>query len=537
MSRIIAERYELEALPAGRGGMGEVWLGRDVRLERPVAVKFVRFPDDDQRDELVRRFVRESRITARLEHPGVPAVYDVGIDDAGTPYMVMQRVPGISVADLVAEHGPLPLGWAAGIAAQTCAVLAAAHAESLVHRDLKPGNLMLGPDGMVRVLDFGLAVALASGDSRITRTGEALGTPAYMAPELVMVGRTDHRTDLYALGCTLHEMLTGHRPFRGETAYAVMHQQVDGRVPDVRSLRPDVPADLAALVRTMMAKSPDDRPPSAAAAFAGLAGHVKELGALPGVVTPDPAPAPARMQATVLARIHAPMLEHATPEHATPEHTSPEQTATPAETGGRPISRDGSDDAARRSELRRVRAEAESLVAGSRREQAAELLAAAAPSATRALGAAHPDVVSLRSRLADLLFDGGHFRRAGELYIELITELDGAVAAEEHRRWRRQEATCRALSGDTATALTRLTVLLDDERADHGPDDERVLDLRKQVGLLQLGHGDAAQAAETFEVLLPDVERTRGAEHPETVQVRELHQTAVEAGAGGRRQR
>lgn len=517
MTRVIADRYQLDPLPAGRGGMGEVWLGRDVRLDRPIAVKFIRFPDDDQRDELVRRFVRESRITARLEHPGVPAVYDVGTD-GDTPYMVMQRVRGVSIADLVAEHGPLPLGWATGIAAQTCAVLAAAHAEALVHRDLKPGNLMLAPDGVVRVLDFGLAVALASGDSRITRTGEALGTPAYMAPELVMAGRTDPRTDLYALGCTLHEMLTGHRPFRGETAYAVMHQQVDGRVPDVRSLRPEIPADLAALVRTMMAKSPDDRPRSATAAFAELAPHVRELGVLPGVVMPDASPAPARMQATVLARIHAPTSG---------------QRVTVADPDHR-IGRDASDDPARRSELRRVRAEAESLVAGSRREQAAELLAAAAPSATRALGAADPDVVSLRSRLADLLFDGGDFRRAGELYAELVTGLDGAVASEEHRRWRRQEATCRALTGDTATALTRLTVLLDDERADHGPDDERVLDLRKQVGLLELGHGDAARAAATFEVLLPDVERTRGAEHPETVQVRELHRTALEARAGRR---
>ncbi|MBO4238585.1 serine/threonine-protein kinase [Pseudonocardia alni] len=211
MTRVVADRYRLDAFPIGRVGMGEVWLGRDTRLDRPVAVKFVRFPDGGHRDELVRRFVRESRITAGIEHPGVPAVYDVGTDD-GVPYMVMRRVRGIRVADLVAEHGPLPLGWAAAIAAQVCAVLAAAHAAELVHRDLKPGNLMLGPDGVVRVLDFGLAAALASGDSRITRSGEALGTPAYMAPELVMAGRTDPRTDLYALGATLHEMLTRSPP-------------------------------------------------------------------------------------------------------------------------------------------------------------------------------------------------------------------------------------------------------------------------------------------------------------------------------------
>src|SRR4051812_25759167 len=119
--------------------MGEVWLGRDTKLDREIAVKFLRFPDGVPEEELVRRFHRESRITARLEHPRVPAVYDVGTHD-GRPFLVMQRVHGISVADLVEEQGPLPIGWAAAVAAQVCAVLTAAHAASLVHRDLKPAN-------------------------------------------------------------------------------------------------------------------------------------------------------------------------------------------------------------------------------------------------------------------------------------------------------------------------------------------------------------------------------------------------------------
>lgn len=514
MSRTVAGRYELEALPAGRGGMGEVWLGRDVRLDRSVAVKFVRFPDDDQRDELVRRFVRESRITARLEHPGVPAVYDVGSED-GTPYMVMQRVRGVSVADLIAEQGALTVGWAAGIAAQTCAVLAAAHHESLVHRDLKPGNLMLGPDGVLQVLDFGLAVALASGDSQITRSGEALGTPAYMAPELVLAGRTDPRTDLYALGATLHEMLTGQRPFRGETAYSVMHQQVDGRIPDVRSLRPDVAPELAALVRGLLAKSPDDRPGSATETFDALVPHIHELAALPGAVTTGPEPVPTRMQAAVLSRIRG--------------DSAPLSAPAPAPAEPRPA-----EGEARRSQLRRVRAEADSLAARSHGGRATELLATAVPSAIRALGAGDPDVISLRRRLADLLFDGGDFRRASEVYADLVAEPQSAADADEHRRLRRQDATCRALTGDTTTALARLSSLLDDETAAHGPDDERVLDLRQQVGLLQLGHGDAGQAAETFTALLADVQRAHGPDHAETTRVRELHRAAVDAGAGRR---
>src|SRR5690606_37006782 len=140
-------RYELR--PLAQGGMGEVWVGRDTRLDREVAVKFVRFADNVSKDEIVRRFVRESRITARLRHPGVPVIFDVGTEN-GKPYLVMERVHGISIRDLLAKQDRLSIGWAATIAAQTCAVLAAAHRESLVHRDLKPGNLMLEPGGPSR---------------------------------------------------------------------------------------------------------------------------------------------------------------------------------------------------------------------------------------------------------------------------------------------------------------------------------------------------------------------------------------------------
>src|SRR4051812_49194115 len=127
--RVVGGRYELEALPLARGGMGEGWVGRDVKLEREVAVKFLRLPDGATDQELVRRFVRESRITARLEHPGIPAVYDVGTDE-DLPYLVMQRIHGSTVADVIAENGPLPISWAAAIAAQVCAVLTVAHRAS-----------------------------------------------------------------------------------------------------------------------------------------------------------------------------------------------------------------------------------------------------------------------------------------------------------------------------------------------------------------------------------------------------------------------
>ena len=298
---VLDERYALDDLPIGRGGMGEVWGARDLRLDRRVAIKLIRFPEGTPDPELVRRFHRESRITARLEHPGVPSVHDTGVAADGRPYLVMQYVDGISVADLVAEHGPLPIGWAAAIAAQTCAVLAAAHAVSLVHRDLKPANLVLGPDGAVRVLDFGLAVALGAGDSQITRSGQTIGTPAYMAPELVVGGPTGPATDLYSLGCTLHEMLTGRSPFRASTAHAVMNQQVEQRPAGVRRDRPEVPIALEALVLALLAKEPDDRAGPADHVYDRLLPFAGGRDTLPGVTRPGLDPV--RLYAAVVGEL------------------------------------------------------------------------------------------------------------------------------------------------------------------------------------------------------------------------------------------
>ena len=257
---VLDDRYALDDLPIGRGGMGEVWGARDLRLDRRVAIKLIRFPDGTPDPELVRRFHRESRITARLEHPGVPAVHDTGVAADGRPYLVMQYVEGISVADVVAEHGPLPIGWAAAIAAQTCAVLAAAHAASLVHRDLKPANLVLGPDGAVRVLDFGLAVALGAGDSQITRSGQTIGTPAYMAPELVVGEPTGPRDRPVLAG--LHPARDAHRPQPVPGGDRPRGDEPAGRTAAARRAPgpPGRPARARSPVLALLAKNPDDRP-------------------------------------------------------------------------------------------------------------------------------------------------------------------------------------------------------------------------------------------------------------------------------------
>lgn len=294
---LVADRYELDDLPLGQGGMGAVHGGHDTHLDRRVAVKFLRLPGGPD-DELERRFVREARILARLEHPGAPTLYDFGTHDHQL-FQVMQFIDGVTVADLIDEHGPLPVPWAAAIAAQACAVLSAAHALAICHRDLKPTNLMLRPDGGVTVVDFGLAVLRESDMARFTRAGQILGTPAYMAPEQIRRGTADARSDLYALGCVLHEMLTGRQLFAGPTAYAVFERQVK----ETPATVPGVPAALNGVLADVLRKEPDDRPADAAALFRLLLPFAVDPPPLPGFLDRPAAPGPERMYAQALGRL------------------------------------------------------------------------------------------------------------------------------------------------------------------------------------------------------------------------------------------
>lgn len=353
---VINGRYELQELPLAKGGMGEVWVGRDLRLDREIAVKFVRFPGGDSDDELVRRFVRESRITARLQHPGVSAVFDVGAHDE-RPYMVLQRVHGRSMSDLIAEHDRLPLGWSIAIAAQTCSVLMVAHQASLVHRDLKPGNLMLEPDGTVKVLDFGLAVALDMSDmSQITRSGQAIGTPAYMAPEQILSTTSSSRSDLYSLGCVLHEMLTGRQVFTGSTSYSVMNKQVDERPLSPRRFRPDVPIEVDELVTALLEKDAKDRPESADAVYERLLPFVEDLEMLPGALHSPSARSPVRMYAAVLSRVFSPSADPPAGAKSTAQSSEVGENAATGASGPRDTIAE--KHVMERAELERVKAEA-----------------------------------------------------------------------------------------------------------------------------------------------------------------------------------
>ncbi|GII57727.1 protein kinase [Planotetraspora thailandica] len=505
--RTIDGRYELDPLSRRGGGMGEVWFGYDKRLDRPVAIKFIRVdrqPDGKPDKELTQRFVRESRVTARLEHPGVPAVYDCGTH-GDEIYLVMQQVAGCSVATLLDET-EIPVAWAAAIAAQTCSVLAVAHANSLVHRDLKPSNLMVSPDGTVKVLDFGIAAALSPTATKLTRTGVAIGTPEYMSPEQATAGSASPQSDLYSLGVVLDEMLSGENQFSGPTPLASMHNHM-GRAPrPLRHRRREVPEGLERLVLWLLEKSPDKRPPSAAVVYERLLDFCRQLPAFPGYV--DVASLhPVRMYASVVGRIAAPAQ---TTSYVAPVITRPARQAAAHE----PF---------RPSDVALARKDAHALKVQSRFTQAAEVLAAFVEPAARALGTAAPDVMALRIELADVLFLAGDYRRAAPEFAALaadLTERDGP-GGDLVLRFRLMEANCHAAAGETTLALTRLGRLLDDERR-FGVDEDQVLDLRRQIGLLELGAGDRVRARKTLSDLLPDLERRYGPRHPSVLNVREI---------------
>ncbi|MBP2329826.1 serine/threonine protein kinase [Kibdelosporangium banguiense] len=264
MQRIVGDRYSL-VRPLGRGGMGEVWLGRDTRLDRDVAVKLLRpssLPAGADVEALINRFAREARLTAKLENPGVPAVYDTGQDEDDL-FLVMQVIGGADLAEFQAENEPVPVGWVVAIGAQIASVLGAAHGAGLIHRDLKPRNVMITENGEIKVLDFGIAVLRDVDMTRITRTSEAVGTPAYMAPEQAMHGQFSPSSDLYSLGCVLYELLTGKYVFDAQTPLAMMHRHFADTPEPVLSLRPDAGPRLADLVARLLAKKPEARPADA----------------------------------------------------------------------------------------------------------------------------------------------------------------------------------------------------------------------------------------------------------------------------------
>jgi eukaryotic-like serine/threonine-protein kinase len=253
---LLAGRYRLES-KLGSGGMSTVYLARDETLERWVAIKLLHREISDQPDQL-ERFRREARAVAQLSHPNVVAVIDAG-EDGGFPFIVFEYVSGETLKARIDRAGRLPLDEAAAYAIETGRGLAAAHAHRLVHRDVKPQNVLIDPEGRAKVTDFGIARSLES--DGLTKTGRVLGTTDYVSPEQAMGHGVDARSDVYSLGVLLYEMLTGEPPFKAETVVGVAMKHVNDPMPDVQELRPDASAALARVVEKATQKDPRRRYP------------------------------------------------------------------------------------------------------------------------------------------------------------------------------------------------------------------------------------------------------------------------------------
>ena len=273
LGRVLDGRYRIQERIA-RGGMATVYRAVDTRLDRPVAVK-VMHPSLAEDPDFVSRFTREAKAAARLSHPNVVAVFDQG-SDAGTVFLVMEHVDGSTLRDLIRDRGRLSPRQALDLMASVLAALDAAHRSGIVHRDIKPENVLISSDGRVKVADFGLARAIQASHHTAT-TGLLIGTAAYLAPEQIQHGLADPRTDLYAAGIILYELLTGRPPYEAATPMAVIFKHVHEQVPAPSLLRPEVSRPLDALVLDATRREPADRPPSAAALLEQLEAVARTL--------------------------------------------------------------------------------------------------------------------------------------------------------------------------------------------------------------------------------------------------------------------
>jgi serine/threonine-protein kinase len=249
---VLEGRYEL-GQRIGGGGMAEVVEAHDRKLDRRVAVKLMRDGSADPRAR--ERFVREAQHAARFSHPNVVGVYDVG-DSDGQPFLVMELVEGKSLAQILAARKPLPADESLAITDSLLAALDAAHSQGLVHRDVKPANVLVTDDGRVKLADFGIAKAAEAMTSGLTATGQVMGTPIYLSPEQVEGHDATAQTDLYATGVVLYEMLTGEPPFTAEHPLAVALAHRDTPAPRLDQVRPDLPVGLAGVVARALEKDP-----------------------------------------------------------------------------------------------------------------------------------------------------------------------------------------------------------------------------------------------------------------------------------------
>ncbi|MET8623509.1 serine/threonine-protein kinase [Kitasatospora sp. NPDC004669] len=530
-ARLIAGRYRLTE-KIGHGGMGQVWAAQDERLHRPVAVKLLR-PEHllpggsgssgadaattERRrhgDELSRRFLRECRVTAALDHPGLVTVFDAG-EDEDELYLVMQRIPGVSLADLIAEDAPFPVERAVAVAAQLCGALAAVHAIPVVHRDLKPSNVMVRADGRTVLLDLGIATALDIETTRLTLTGVPIGSPAYMAPEQALAATTDPRSDLYSLGCLLHEMLSGEEPFRAPTALGVLRRHVDEPPVPLRELRPEVPQPLERLVLDLLAKRPADRPADAQAVYGRLLPLLP-----PAEGAPQPRFTPLPDPARPFRYPHQPQPSAAVvrPEPR-PFLIPPAPSAPPAVPVAAPVAVFSAPDLG--AECARL----SDLVDAGRHTEVLGLAARLLPRAEADLGESAPLVRTVRAIYARTLLHEGHPQQALPEYRRLAATADGGPHGPQGLDHRYRAALCLDRLGHGPDALAEYRALLaaHTARLESGldTDPERTYDLRERIGLHLAATGDSQNAWHWLLQLLLERERRDGPHHPAVRRLRQ----------------
>ncbi|MFD9207913.1 protein kinase [Streptomyces sioyaensis] len=514
--RVISDRYELIE-QFGHGGMGNVWRGFDRVLDRPVAVKVVR--DDaitsvEAAEEFAKRFRREARITARIQHAGVPQVFDAVLDPDDPDdlyeqlYLVMELIDGIPLGAYIRPEHPLPVSWAVAVAAQVSTVLSHAHDVPVVHRDLKPGNILVARDGTVKVLDFGIASVLRTDVTKLTATGRPIGTSIYMSPEQVQGGRITPQSDLYSLGCVLHELLSGRPLFTGSD-FQVMRQQVEAAPTPLRQLRADVPVEIEDLVRHLLLKSPDRRPADSQTVYERLLPFLPPAGQPPAPSETGPVGAPD--PTGVFRHPFAPRPRR------TASVITPTPTVVDANQGPVVVPEQ------LRDEIKDAFAHSNALLEEERFAQAAEVLGEVIGPAAQALGAESSDVLELRRQRAAIRFLGGDYRQALPEFDALADAYarTAGVTSEDARVCRTQAAHCRAELGQVTVALQQFQTILGQVRAIESDASDEAIDLRRSIGFLLLAESRLSEARSMLEPLHTDMCVVYGPDDDETREIAE----------------